>query len=957
VNAAGRSEDDGPNQPQAEENQWASLPADGDDPSGRPPFAPGQPVPAADGQDPGQAPPPAWGSPMPPFDAFNSPAAPPLDAFGAVPPPDYGPAVSPPTTPAAPQEPFSESVPPPSYFYQAAPPEAFSENAAPENHLASPPPVYFDPTAPEQGRTHPTPSNAGRPVPQQAFGPPTASSQYASAHRHWEPPHNEPWVVKTKPQRRFPTALVIIVTGALIVVGGGGYGVFTLVSDRGDADTGGVPTSQVADALFASDPKAPDGFDQGITDVVSTGGTVVATGFEVDGATSRPRFIVSTDQGRTWRTAPITAEDRSAEVAGEPEAVVGTPGGWLALGRAGADWRAWTSTDGRSWAQAKDRLTAFQADDHIAALTRTGQTFVAAGRRGSDEDSSPVVWLSSDGRSWERLDGKRLKLPATTGKPGRLGYLAASGNTLLLTGQLTKAKSNVAAVWRSTDGGRTWTAPEAPSVAGAFGPVHLAAGAGGFFALRESKDGDNRFGAVFRSADGDDWQSAGSVKNADGTPVNPQRIVAGDQGFALLAAGSDDQRALYQSSDGATWQKAADLSQVAGDASRFAVSAGGAVIGGTRRGPDQDFYLAVANGPGSLSEVDLTKVSGAVSPGKSVTDIAAADGRMVAVGGANSRAAVWTSTAGVTWSRADTSALGGSGPQRFTKVVHGPRGWLAIGTRGGHPLAATSLDGRSWQALGDAVFSSGDDVVRLSAAAYGPKGYVVVGTAGSGAKSTGAAWFSADLESWRSAEFPGPAKATTHTMLDVAAGSTGYVAVGVNANSAKSAEQQSRPGVWTSTDGLGWTEKKVDLPAGATTGNLNHVWIKGTTVVAAGDALFDGTRGFAMVSDDLGMTWRAAQLPVPVNGTPTYVTAGSTTSNAFVVVGNLGGRQTDGDVIQWISTDGRSWKVVSPKGIGLSGDGFQRITGLTASGDRLFGVGLTHQLGVEHATLWRVTTP
>ncbi|MGH3391218.1 MAG: hypothetical protein ACRDOO_20305, partial [Actinomadura sp.] len=618
MSAAGTPGNDDPNQPRADEDQWAPPPAEGDDAWGHSPYtAPGQPPQApADGQDPGVAPPPMWGTgqhagdlwgpALPPPDAFGSPAAAPPDAFGAVPPPQYGQA----THQASPPGP----VPPPPYVNQAASPGA---GPAPVptygGPAAPPPPTYGSPAPPTYGS--PAPPTYGTPAPQPVYGTPAAPPQPDGAQFV---PRNEPWVVQSKQRRGFPKTLVLTVAGALIVVGGGGFGLFTLVSGDAEPDPAKVPTSQVADALFTTDASAPDGFDQEIADIASAGNTVVAAGFEVDETSSHPRFVVSTDRGRTWQVAPIRAEDGNATVGGRPDTVVGTPGAWLALGGASGDRHAWTSADGRSWTQIKERLTAFQADDHIEALARAGQTYVAVGRRGADEDGSPVVWLSPDGRSWQRMDGKKLKLPAATGKPGRLSYVAASGDTLLLTGELIKSKGSLAAVWRSSDGGRTWTALPAPSADGAFGPVHLAAGANGFFALRESKDGDNRVGAVFQSANGDDWRPVGSVRSSNGTPLNPRRITAGDQGFAVLMAGPDGREAIYQSSDGAVWQHAADLGDTGGPGpAGFAVTGGTTVIGGTRRGTDQNFYLAVANGPGSLSDVDLAKVAGAVTTKRS----------------------------------------------------------------------------------------------------------------------------------------------------------------------------------------------------------------------------------------------------------------------------------------------------------------------------------------------------
>ncbi|MBC6458775.1 hypothetical protein [Actinomadura sp. HBU206391] len=967
MNGAGRPENNDPHQPRPEEDQWEQAPAPPpawgnpaatditrQDPQAPPVEQPAQenaeaaaepgPMPGLPEAPPWQYGPPndfgsSWGpQPVLPPDAFASPGAQPPGP-PAVPPPN---AIS----AAPPPEAFAPSVPPPSYTNPAPPPGAFGAPAPPP-----PPPPPMGP-GPSPGAFNAPPAGPERfhqPVASEHFGGPPAMPLGPGAQG------NEPWVIQggTRRRRRFPTVPVLIVVGALVVAGGGGYGIYSVLG-KGGSDPDKTPVSQVADDLFAVDTTGPDGRDQAIANIAAAGNTVVAAGSEVGGAAPRPAFLFSTDQGRTWKVAPVKSEDGSAAT-GRPDVITGAPGAWLALGASGNDRAVWTSKDGRSWTQLSGRVNAFRADDEIEGITRTPQAFVAVGHRASDRNAAPIVWRSADGRAWERLDGGRLKLPAKAGKPAGLRYVAAAGGALLVTGDVVKAKSTVAAVWRSTDDARTWTAMDSPSGNGAFGSVHLAATSGGFLALREGKDGQDRFGVVFRSADGENWQAGGTIRSADGAPINPQRIVGGDQGFAVLSAGPGDQRTLYQSTDGANWRPSATLTDdPVRTAAGLAVTSGGVVIGGTRRGPDQDFYLAMAGGPGSPAQIDVAKVPGAVNRERSVRDVATASGRTVAVGSANGRAAAWTSGDGVTWSRADTSSLGGSEEQGFTKVAHGPQGWLAIGSKVGRPFAATSPDGRSWQAVDERTFAgTANRPPTLSAVANGAKGYVIVGTDGGDSPTSFAvAWHSADLRTWRRGQIPASKSGAPRTILDVAAGSAGYAAVGETTDADRPPAQRARPGIWTSPDGLRWTEKQAALPNRASAGRLSQVTISGNTVVAAGEALFSGTRAFVMVSDDLGTTWRAAQLPMPVQGTPSYVTARTVSPKAFVILGTVGGALT-GDVIMWSSPDGRSWRMSSPKGVGLAGAGLQRVHGITPQGAGYLGVGITTENGPEKTTLWR----
>jgi hypothetical protein len=745
----------------------------------------------------------------------------------------------------------------------------------------------------------------------------------------------------------------------LIIAGGGGYGVYRLVSGNEPSETDQFRISQVADAQFAANRNAPDGLNQAIRDVAAVGNNVVAAGSETGGPVTRPRFLFSADQGRTWQTATVTTQNSDdLPVGGTVNAIVGTEGLWLALGAIGDDGRVWTSGDGKAWTQLGDPVAAFQDGDRIEQLTRTAQGYAAVGYSGAGPNSSPILWLSGDGRSWQRIDGADLKLNAAVGAANRLHYVAASGERIIVSGEVIKSRSSVAASWRSTDGGRTWTPLESPSADDAFGPIHLGAGGPGFIALREGKEGDLRVGIVFRSTTGDDWQPHGRITTAAGAGISFQRMTVDDRGIAVLTTGPGSRAAIYRSNEGATWQRVADLADdPARTPLRLASTGSTVVLGGVlTQDADQNAYLAVANGSGGISEVDLRRISNAANFERSVRDIFTVAGRTIAVGSSNGRAAAWMSTDGLAWNRVATQTLGGSGRQSFVKVTHGAPGWLAIGADGGKPFAATSADGQSWRRIDDSVFSPGrDETAELSSAAYGAKGYVVAGTiTNSKGAASAMAWHSADLQNWRrsKAEEFGSTNRSWRKVHGVTASSSGYVAVGEAIDAAKPRAQQNSPAVWTSTDGLNWTERQAGLPAEAKTGHLTSVTVKGNMVVAAGEAIFTGTRAFAAVSNDLGTTWRATRLSTPVEGEASYISGIAPTTNGVVVVGTLGGTNS-GDVLVWNSADGQTWRGSRPTGVGLSGNGYQRINGLTQLGDRLLGVGITTESGAEHVTLWR----
>jgi hypothetical protein len=820
----------------------------------------------------------------------------------------------------------------------------------------------------------PVPGQAAAPPPPvhiQAAAPPPVHGMPPPRAPYPQPPHppqpgfhpNEPWRVQGPKRRKFPAALVLTIVGVLVVASAGGYGLYVLLSGGADEPTATAADVQIADSLFKSDQNAQsDGTKQSIRDVAAVGNTIVAVGGEDGGAIPRPRFLVSTDQGRTWRIAQVKSEDGREPAGDAANAVVGSDAGWVALGGDGDFRVAWTSTDGLTWNQVGGQVSAFRGGDEIEQMARTPQGFIAVGHTAAGGGSAPVVWLSPDGRSWQRLDKGRLELPTTAGSASRLRYVAVAGNVVMISGEVVKSKSVLAGLWRSTDNGRTWETVEAPNRDGAFGATHLTSGTTGFITLREGKSGDDRFGLTFQSRDGVSWQPGGRIATSSGETTEFLRLSGGEQGYAILVKVQGDRTLLYRSDDGTNWQRTADLGN---DPNRnvngVAVTGSMTLIGGTRLGPDQDLFLDTVDDSGTVAELGLEKIPDAINADRAVDDIVTAGGRIVAVGASNGSAAVWTSADGTAWTRGDTGSVNvADSESRFKNVVQGPAGWLAIGQINDKPLVATSSDGNSWRRVDDKLFVPGRGLtLSLNGAAYGPAGYVIVGSEiGSGSRSSAVIFTSRDLRTWRPAdqndlEF---AEGSWRRMLGVTATSAGYVAIGTAADPALSPDAQSQPGVWTSRDGVRWTLQRPSLPSGATTGFLNQVAAKGNSVTALGVGRFSGggRRIFAVISTDAGTTWRVTSVPAPnpAPGAATDVTSLIATTNGFAAVGTTG-RPRESDVVVWTSGDGGSWQMSSPQGRGLSGAGVQRIRAITQNGDSLLGVGLTADYRAEHVTLWR----
>jgi len=215
---------------------------------------------------------------------------------------------------------------------------------------------------------------------------------------------------------------------------------------------------------------------------------------------------------------------------------------------------------------------------------------------------------------------------------------------------------------------------------------------------------------------------------------------------------------------------------------------------------------------------------------------------LVAVGADGQVAAVWTSTDGVTWTRAphDPEAFGtGKVPDSATEmegVTAGGPGLVAVGSvdegveEQSRSAVWTSVDGITWTRVphDEAIFGRVGIQGMASVTSGGP-GLVAVGIdepnsteAMGGARA--AVWTSPDGVTWSrvpddEAIFGGGEGDETH-MDDVTAAGSGLIAVGST--------------VWTSPDGITWT-RVPDADAIFGIGEMESVIAAGLGLVAVGE--------------------------------------------------------------------------------------------------------------------------
>ena len=732
----------------------------------------------------------------------------------------------------------------------------------------------------------------------------------------------------------------------------------------------GFPPATLAGNAFSA-AATGRGISQTLGRVASDGSEIVAVGSQQGARIARAQFFVSTDDGRTWSMGRVRSPDGGPPPPGyAARFVAGVRGAWVALGPSSI----WTSPDGRTWTLASTAGLPLRPGDQISVVKRTATGFIAAGAAGP-AGSTPLVFLSANGTTWQRLEPR---LAAGAGRALDIRSAAVYRNQILIAGDvaLTGKPGTTSAAWLSGNGGTTWTLTVPPGLSGKgthgaqaqisgvtstgsgfvlFRPATTPAQpAAGQHAAGQPEAGQPKAGPpavdVYRSPDGTAWtfeatltaKAGFTIDMVNGTPAGA--VITGPSGPGLIA---------FTSADGASWRQIPAFGTAATqNVSGVAIALGGTVVaaGTTTNDPDsRQPLLTVISGHGAPQGVDIGKIPGAADPELAVNDVAAGNGTQVAVGSANGYLAAWVSpNGGTTWTRAtgqSPAVLDRPGVQQLTSVAYGPDGWLAVGgviaVAPQHPVVLTSGNGSAWAAADREPAFSPPGLVTEQAAAS-PTGYVIVGSQSAGGRTTAAAWYAAGLTGWQRATIN--TQGTQEQMRAVTAAPRGFVAVGADGNAAAA---------WTSPNGQAWTQQNVPLPVGATRAVLQYVASNGRTVVAVGTALTTAGQQlpFAASSADGGRTWTESALPVPAGRA--FVTALTAAGNQYLATGTFGSTPGHQDVVVWTSASGSAWQAVTPTGQGLTGTGIQAITGLDVSDRTLTGVGFTATPGGEQPVFWQ----
>jgi len=715
--------------------------------------------------------------------------------------------------------------------------------------------------------------------------------------------------------------------------------------------------------------------------VTSGGDEIVAVGSQAGARIARAQFFVSLNDGHSWAMGTVRSARGGVPPPGHGAIfVAGGQGAWVALGPGSI----WTSADGRTWTLAPGTGMPLLPGDQISGVARTAAGFIAVGANvpgGDQARSTPLIFLSANGITWERLDAARLGLAAGGGRVLNVRYVAVAGKLILIAGDVVTTEVTgkpkrtvtvrVGAAWLSGDGGSTWV-PTAGTVAG---PALVPPGPGaqprvagvatvgnGFVLLRPATVAGRPAVDAYYSPNGAAWTFTATLGATGGFAAG---LANGGPGGAVVTGVAGRTLIAFVSANGRVWQQRSPVGSSASQAlSGVALAPDGTVVtAGISAGRDSRRPVITLVGPNAADHVDIAKIPGAVAEELAVNGLAAQASMQVAVGSANGFPAAWTSVdGGSSWTRATgatPAVLNRPGSQQLTSVTHGNMGWLAVGgvtaSAAEHPVVVVSANATSWQAAdGETVFGA-PGLFTEQATADG-QGYVIVGYQNIRPAQNGqaiadhtvaAAWWSVGLTGWQRAgdatagALDGPG---ARQMMAVAASSAGFVAVGSHGD---------QPSAWTSADGRTWRRADLPLPVGTTRAVLQHVASTGRTVAAVGTALT--TTGvpvpFAASSSDGGATWIESALPLPAG--LTSVTALAAAGRAFTATGTYGSTPGHQNVVIWTSSNGSSWRAAEPSGQGLTGSGIQAITSLTVSGSTLTGVGFTASPAGEEPVFWQ----
>ncbi|HXJ62342.1 MAG TPA: hypothetical protein VNN79_01180 [Actinomycetota bacterium] len=318
------------------------------------------------------------------------------------------------------------------------------------------------------------------------------------------------------------------------------------------------------------------------------------------------------------------------------------------------DAAVWHSDDGRTWTivTGQDSLGG-PGDQQVNGISPLpGGGFIVVGSDTSSGSQDAAVWRSADGDTWTKVSSDAL------GGPGKqsMNRVSETPLGLLGVGSTTNSADGTqdGAIWRSTDGGASWTLLPLGDLGGPGDQdvkrvTVLKSGiTTGFVAVGTSTLNGDSDAAVWTSTDGQVWTRVPDPGNVLGGPGNQGMIDVQTFGTELVAGGfsagtADIDGAVWTSSNGTDWTRV-DSAQLGGDG-------------------DQVIDRILVTKP-----VEGSAVPAIVAGGTSTVN-------------GDEDAAIWYSNDGTTWNRETSTgaALGGQNAQAINTIGQHGATLVAVG--------------------------------------------------------------------------------------------------------------------------------------------------------------------------------------------------------------------------------------------------------------------------------------